>query len=46
MSERTEAALAADANVRELEAKVAQQKALIVKLEEDILKVRFLQLPL
>lgn len=38
LSERTEAALAADANVRELEAKFAQQKALIVKLEEDIHK--------
>lgn len=39
MSERTEAALAAEANVRELEVTVIQQKALIVKLEEDILKV-------
>lgn len=39
MSERIETALASEANVRELEAKVTQQKALIVKLEEDILKV-------
>jgi len=39
LSERTEAALAAEANIRELDAKVSQQKALIVKLEEDILKV-------
>lgn len=38
LSERTEAALAAEANVRELEVTVIQQKALIVKLEEDILK--------
>jgi homeobox protein cut-like len=39
LSERTEAASAAEEKVKELEAKVAEQKILIVKLEEDILKV-------
>ncbi|XP_024370891.1 protein CASP isoform X3 [Physcomitrium patens] len=38
LSERTEAALAAVEKVRELEAQVTKHKALIVKLEEDIVK--------
>lgn len=39
LSERIIAATAAEENLRELEAKVKEQKTLIVKLEEDILKV-------
>lgn len=39
--EKTQAASAADQKIHNLEAKVAEQKTLIVKLEEDILKVLF-----
>lgn len=42
LSERNSSAALAEAQVHELLAKVDEQKKLISKLEEDILKVKFI----